>query len=91
MPNGKVKFYLYTEAMIDESDVPIQDPLKTIEAEDVYQAAQAYIKELPADAHPKLEDYSMKESWAHVSISIGNGIEIMEICNIDYEDLTSLQ
>lgn len=90
MPKGVAKYYLYKESMLDDSGVPVAEPLKSFEAEDAYQAAQVCIREQPPNACPKLEDYCNEEGWAQISISKGNSIEILEICNIDFKDIANL-
>ncbi len=68
MPNFKAKFYLYSESMIDDSGVPIENPLKSCEAIDVYQAAEKCIKEMSPDMRPKIDEFSKDEGWARILI-----------------------
>ncbi len=43
MLNGIAKYYLYIESKMDESGVPIQEPLRLYKAENAHRAAQACI------------------------------------------------
>jgi hypothetical protein len=90
MPNGMAQYYLHAESMIDECGVPIEDPLKSNEAEEVHKAAQACIKDLQPDMRPKVEDYCNEEGWAQISIRKGDGDEILEICNICFKGVADL-
>jgi len=87
MRNARAKFYLYKGSTIDDSGVPIEEPLKSCEAEDVYQAAQECIKDLSPDMNPEIDEFSKEEGWARISIKRENGEEILELCDLNYADL----
>ncbi len=62
MPDSLAKYYLYAESMMDESGVPIQEPLKIYEAENIHSAAQACVEEILAWMRLKVDDFSENEA-----------------------------
>jgi hypothetical protein len=71
--NEIVKYYLYTESMFKD-ERPIEEPLKFYETEDVHQAAQECVKEIPIWMLPALEADSIEEGWASISIYIDHKV-----------------
>ncbi len=90
MPNDLARYYLYSESMLDDDGVPTQEPLKSYEVEGIHQAAQACIGELSPDMRPKLEEFCKEEGWAQISIHEDNRDVVLEICNVDFKDVTNL-
>jgi len=84
IPNEIVKYYLYTESMFKDEERPIEKPLKFYEAEDVHEAAEKCIKEIPLWIHPKLEADSIEERWASISIYIDHKVIFLGLCEDDF-------
>lgn len=90
MPNSLAKYYLYAESMMDESGIPLQEPLKLHEAENVHKAAKACIGEIPGWIKPEIDDFSENEGWASISLGIDGKDIFLELCNIDFKDVANL-
>lgn len=90
LPNSLARYYLYAESMIDEGGVPVQEPLKLYEAENIRRAAQACVVEIPAWMLPKIDGFSDDEGWVSISLGIDGKDVFLELCNIDFKDVANL-
>lgn len=68
---SKVRYYLYAESMMDEDGVPIEKYMVVYEKDNVRQAAQACMEEIPTWMRPKLEECLGDENCACISLSMG--------------------
>ena len=82
-----MKFYLYTESMKDEDNVPIEEPLKSYEASDIHEAIRACIAEIPSWMNPKLEEHVEARGWACISICLDGKVIIIELDRMGLVDI----
>ena len=86
IPNEMIKYYLYTESMFKDEERLIEKPLKFYEAEDVHQAAQECITEIPAWMHPAIEADNIEEGWASISIYIDHKVIYLGLCEDEFKE-----
>jgi hypothetical protein len=79
-----VRYYLYAESGIDEDGIPVSEHMKAYEKDNVRQAAEACIEEIPSWMQPKIEECLEEENCACISLSIGSEETLLEICKLDY-------
>jgi hypothetical protein len=85
-----VRYYLYAESGIDEDGIPVSEHMEVYEKDNVRQAAQACIEEIPLWMQPKIEDCLEEENCASMSLSIGGQETFLVICELDYLEVKDL-
>jgi hypothetical protein len=51
--------------MMDEGGIPIEEQMEVYEKDDIRQAAEACMEEIPSWMYPKLEECLEEEDWAN--------------------------
>ncbi len=85
-----VRYYLYAESMMDEDGIPVEKQMEVYEKDDVCQAAEACMEEIPPWMQPKLEECFEEENCACISLSMGGQETLLMICDLNYLETRDL-
>jgi hypothetical protein len=76
--------------MMDEDCIPVAEHMEVYEKDNIRQAAEACIEEIPSWMQPKIEDCLEEENCACISFSIGDQETLLMICELDYLEVKDL-